>query len=203
MAGKRVISYLIGLSLSLLSAASQANSAGLNLNPDGPGIHYTRPNVEYSQPWTRQLGLHQQRLEALTAQQPDGRHLLLAGIVELNKYSGQWPDRQTTLTPTLRLIGANIFSHRLLAVAAGGNYRLAKGALDFLPADLLFDAYLSPRLTTFGSANYLWGTSIQANFPLPQNNEFNIGYRAIKSSLDKEGRKPIAQGLYLGLTTLF
>lgn len=192
---------LIALTLSISSGLTLADSAGLNLTTSGPAIHYTRPNIDYPQPWVQWLGLHQQRLEALSSQQSAGRHLLLSATLELSKYSQQLP--LATLTPTLRLIGANIFSHRMVAVAAGGTYRLAKSELKYLPADLLFDAYFSPKLTTFGRANYLWGATLQLNISLPQNNELNIGYRTTKSSLDKEGRKLIAQGLFLGITTLF
>ncbi len=199
----RSVGSLIGAMALILSSQAAADSAGLNLNSGGAAIHYTRPNIEYSQPWSRWLGLHQQRLEALTSQQSKGRHLLLSATLELSRFSQQPADLPATATPILRLIGANIFSHRIVAVAAGGSYRVAAGDLRNLPAELLLDAYVSPKLTTFGSANYLWGASIQLNFTLPENNALNIGYRTIKGSFDQEGRKPVALGLYLGLTTLF
>lgn len=204
MPDKRLAALLLALLSLLVNQSLRADAAGLNLSTDGPMAHYLRPNVEYDNRWAGWLGLHQQRLSLLTSQESARRNLLLRASAELLDQRFTLPWTEIGLTPRAILIAANLFGADMVALAGGISHAAPKGRFEYIPFDLTLDAFFAPKITTFSNRNhYLWGWRLQADFPLPNNNELNLGYRDINTSLNGAGARTIERGLYLGLTTYF
>ena len=204
MLTKKLVTLLITVVAIGFAQQPKADAFGLNLSSDGPYIHYLRPNIEYTQRWGNWLGLHQQRGYIMTSQESHSRNMIVAGSAQLINFTKFFSNTRQTLNPKLEVIIAKLFKSDTLALGGGAIYQAPKGEFKYLPGDLTAELFVTPKLTTFSSGSeYLWGFSLQADFPLPENNQLNIGYRNYKATMEVQGHQSVEQGLYIGLTTLF
>ena len=172
-----------------------ADSNGMLLNDDSIGGHYIDVSIKelYSRKYIQDYSL-------LISNESDPRNILISGGYEILDYVRKLRNK-AFLRPKIGIFMADFLDQTALGLGIGGVYHLPKS--EKRKYDTIAEVILAPRITSFIDGTHMLAFRAQINYPLPQNTEFNFGYRNIAIGIEKRSEKSFEQGLYIGLTTYF
>jgi len=197
----RLSLFLLSLLLWPISHAN-ASTSGLILSDDSVEIDYR----------TQVLPIQQQEAirhySLMYSQEPAPRNFLLVADLELTQ-RGTMVSQTYPLRPKIGILAFNNEEETITGVPLGAILRFPVN--EKRNYDGLVEAFLSPLfadpITNDWPANYqlpwIMGIRMQLNYPLPEQAEFNLGYRNIRMKINRDRIKTFEQGVFFGITTHF
>ena len=185
--------------LSLLTTPNaMARSAGMDIAADGASLHYIGAPVERKRGgrWGHYTPTY--RLHYAQATAP--RNLLLSADAEFHRFSKTIAGNYQLHGKTY-LLGAEYHDQRLLALGFGGLLRTPPRKR--WPVTTQLEVFGAPQATTLFRGNYVWGVTLQGDYPLPNDNALIVGFRKIKMGVNDVSDTSYQNSVYFGLTSHF
>lgn len=190
----KVIKKLIILTLLSPLGTALAQSHGLLINDDSVELRYHSDANDLLRYHTRQ------EYSAMVAKQGEPRSFHFRADSELLDYTRPFKQRWT-MAPKLGVTFSDFLDHRFFAIAAGGVLR--RPADPLRKYELLTEMMLGPSDWKIAEG-WVWSFKAQVNYPLPDDAEFNFGFRRIDMRVDRGyHHTSFETGLYLGLSKRF
>ena len=177
---------------------AMARAVGMDIAADGASLHYqgTPAKRKRGGRW----GQYTPRYQLFYAQATAPRNLLVSADAELHRLSKTFADRYQLRGKTY-LFAADYHEQRALALGIGGILRAPPRQR--WPLAMQLELFGAPQFTTLIHGNYLWGVTVQGDYPLPDNNTLNVGFRKIKMGVSDISPSSFQNSVYFGLTSHF